>query len=219
MRSGSMAGRLAVSESPRGLPRVALLPAYVEIMLAIGDTDAAAGACQELDEIAAQQGTEAIDAMSWQARGAVSLAEGDARSALAALRGAWRAWHELDAPYEAARTRTLLGRACRLLGDEDSAALELQSAREAFVELGAQPDRAALERLDSTKDSATGYGLSSRELEVLRFVSAGRSNREIAATLVLSEHTVARHLQNIFAKLGVPSRTAASAFAYKHDLV
>ena len=210
--------RRAVSESSRGLPRVALLPAYVQIMLAAGDIDAAAGACRELDEIAAQQGNEAIDAMSWQARGAVSLAEGDAQAALAALRRAGKAWQQLEAPYEAASSRVLLGRACRLLGDEDSAALELQAARETFTELGAQPDLAAVEPPAPATDSGDAHGLSSREKEVLRLVATGKSNREIATALVLSEHTVARHLQNIFAKLGVSSRTAASAFAYEHGL-
>ncbi len=211
--------RRAVSESSRGLSRVALLPAYVQIMLAAGDTDAAAGACRELDEIAAQQRSEAIDAMSWQARGALSLAEGDAHAALAALRRACQAWRQLEAPYEAAHSRTLLGRACRLVGDEDSAALELQAARETFTELGAQPDLAAIEPPAPTKDSGDAHGLSPREKEVLRLVATGQSNREIATALVLSEHTVARHLQNIFAKLGVSSRTAASAFAHEHDLV
>ena len=211
--------RRAVSESSRGLPRVALLPAYVEIMLAVGDVDAAAGACREFDEIAAQQGSEAVDAMSGHARGAVSLAEGDARGALAALRRAGQVWQQLEAPYYAARTRTLVGRACRLLGDEDSAALELEAAHGTFAELGAKPDLAALDALAPTKDSGDVHGLSLREREVLRLVATGLSNREISAALVLSEHTVARHLQNIFAKLGVSSRTAASAFAYKHDLV
>jgi DNA-binding CsgD family transcriptional regulator len=211
--------RRAVSESLRGLPRVALLPAYVEIMLAVGDVEAAAGASREFDEIAAQQGSEAIDAMSGDARGAVSLAEGDVPGALAALRHAWHSWQHLEAPYYAARSRTLLGQACRLLGDEDSAALELQAAHGTFAELGAKPDLAALDGLAPTKNAGDVHGLSLREREVLRLVATGLSNREISAALVLSEHTVARHLQNIFAKLAVSSRTAASAFAYKHDLV
>ena len=156
--------------------------------------------------------------MSWQARGAVSLAEGDAQAALAALRRTCRAWQQLEAPYEAARSRVLLGRACRLLGDEDSAALELRAARETFTELGAQPDLAAIEPPPPTKGSADSHRLSSREQEVLRLVATGKSNREIATALVLSEHTVARHVQNIFAKLGVSSRTAATAFAYEHGL-
>jgi ATP/maltotriose-dependent transcriptional regulator MalT len=188
-------------------------------MLAVGDVDAAGGACREFDEIAAHQNSDAIDAMSNHARGAVSLAEGDAKGALAALRRAWQGWQRLEAPYYAARTRTLVGRACRLLGDEDSAELELQAAHGTFAELGAKPDLAALEALAPTRDSGDVRGLSLREREVLGLVATGLSNREISTALVLSEHTVARHLQNIFAKLGVSSRTAASAFAYKHDLV
>ena len=211
--------RRAVSESPRGLPRVALLPAYVEIMLATEDIDAAAAAARELDEIATVQRTEAIDAMSLQARGQVSLAEGDAQAALTALRQAWQLWQQLEAPYDAARTRTLLGRVCRAMGDEDSAALEVQAARETFTELDAKPDLAALAALTGANGSHEAHGLSPREREVLRLVATGLSNREISAALVLSEHTVARHLQNIFAKLRVSSRTAASAFAYQHDLV
>ncbi len=211
--------RRAMAESVRGLPRVALLPAYVEIMLAVRDIDAAAGAGRELEEIAAQHPSDAIDAMSWHAQGAVALAEGDAQTALPALRRGWRAWQQLDAPYEAARSRLLIGRACQLLGDEDSAALELQAAHETFTELGARPDLAAIEPPSRPEVSAHPHGLSPRETEVLRLVATGQSNREIAAALFLSEHTVARHLQNIFAKLGVSSRTAASAFAYERGLV
>jgi DNA-binding CsgD family transcriptional regulator len=210
--------RRAVAESSRGLPRVALLPAFVEIMLAAGDVDAAAGACRELDEIAAHQDRQAIDAMCWHARGALALAHGDAPGALAALRPAWHAWQQLEAPYEAARSRALVAAACRLLGDEDSALLELHAARETFTALGAQPDLAALALFSTTKGTGDQHGLSPREHEILRLVAIGQSNREMAAALVISEHTVARHVQNIFAKLGVSSRTAAAAFAYQHDL-
>ena len=108
----------------------------------------------------------------------------------------------------------LVGEACRALGDEDAAALELEAARGIFERLGAKPDLARLERAG---DARTGS--RARELEVLRLVAAGKSNREIAAALVISEHTVARHVQNIFAKLGLSSRAAATAFAFEHDLV
>ena len=148
-----------------------------------------------------------------------SLAEGDAaRRAGARCVARAQAWQELEAPYEAARARVLVGLACRALGDDDTAALELEAARDVVraARRGARPrPRRAL----ATAPGARAHGLTPRELQVLRLVAAGRSNRAIAAELVISEHTVARHLQNIFAKLGVSSRTAASAFAFEHELV
>ncbi|HJR25253.1 MAG TPA: LuxR C-terminal-related transcriptional regulator, partial [Acidimicrobiales bacterium] len=127
-------------------------------------------------------------------------------------------WLELDAAYEAARTRVLLATACREVGDGDTASFELDEARVVFERCGAAPD---LARLDGGASTATGPAgdLTARELEVLRLVAAGRTNREIGAVLHLSEHTVARHLQNTYVKLGVTSRTAASAFAFEHHLV
>jgi len=148
------------------------------------------------------------------ADGAVALGETDASSALARLRQAHRIWLELDAPYEIARTRELIARACLALGDEEATSLELDAARDLFERLGAEPDLARI----SPKPGGR-LGLSARELEVLRLVASGKSNREIASTLVISEHTVARHLQNIYAKVGVSSRAAATAFAFEHDLV
>jgi ATP/maltotriose-dependent transcriptional regulator MalT len=150
-------------------------------------------------------------------RGAVELAAGDPAEALVNLRAASTAWNELEAPYEAARARLLVGSACRELGDDEAFALELDAARTLFRELGAAPDVAVVDSLLGS--SVAEHGLTARELEVLRLVAAGRSNRAIASELVISEHTVARHIQNIFRKLGVPSRTAASAFAYEHGLV
>ncbi|WP_223165330.1 helix-turn-helix transcriptional regulator [Lentzea indica] len=205
--------RRVVAETSRGLPRAALLPAYVEIMLVAGDLDAAAGACRELGEIAEQQDNDAIHAVSSQANGALALALGDPRLALSESRRAWQAWHQIEAPYNAARCRVLIARACSQLGDDDSSALELHAALETFTALGARPDVEAL-----APDHGSRHGLSDREIDVLRLVATGRSNREIAATLFLSEHTVARHLQNIFGKLGVSSRTAAGAFAHEHHL-
>jgi DNA-binding NarL/FixJ family response regulator len=149
----------------------------------------------------------------------VELAEGDAQGALTALRRASRQWQELDAPYEVARVRVLVGLACRALGDDDVATMELGAARAVFEQLAAAPDLAQLDSLIGGAPPQDEHGLSKREVEVLRLVAAGKSNREIATELVLSEHTVARHLQNIFTKLGVSSRTAAAAFAYEHQLV
>jgi DNA-binding CsgD family transcriptional regulator len=155
-----------------------------------------------------------LSALVSHARGAVHLAEGDAKAALVALRSAVETWHALEAPYEIARTRVLVGDACRLLGDEETAALEHEAASNIFERLGARPELARMRARAS--DSS---GLSRRELEVLRLVAAGKSNRDIAAALVISEHTVARHVQNIFAKVGVSSRAGATAFAFEHDLV
>jgi DNA-binding CsgD family transcriptional regulator len=211
--------RRVLDETAGPLRRAALLPAYVEIMLAVGDADEARGACRELEETAELHQSEALGAMSSQARGAVALAEGDARGALVALRDAWRSWEELGAPHEAARARVQVGLACRALGDEDASGLELEAARATFERLGAMPDLARLDSLAPSAAATEAHGLTARELEVLRLVAAGGSNREIAATLVISERTVARHLQNIFAKLGVSSRTAAGAFAFEHDLL
>lgn len=210
--------RRVLDATTQPLQRAVLLPAYVEIMLEAGELDEAGNASRELAEIAAQSKRAMLDGLAAHVRGAVDLAEGDPKAALVSLRQAERVWAELEAPYEAARARVLVGRACRALGDEDSAALEFDSARGVFEQLGAGPDLARLEALAAGVPAET-HGLSGRELEVLRLVASGKTNREIAAELVVSEHTVARHLQNIYNKLGVSSRTAATAFAFEHELV
>ena len=211
--------RRVVGETTEPLGRVGLLPAYVEIMLAAGTPDRARAACRELDQLAAHQGNEVLAALAAEARGAVALPEGRAAEALPALRRALAVWQALAAPYAAARVRVLLGRACRALGDDDTAALELDAARARFAQLGAAPDRARVDALRAGTTAAGAHRLTARELAVLRLVAAGKSNREIAAALVISEHTVARHVQNIFAKLAVSSRTAAAAFAFAHGLL
>jgi DNA-binding CsgD family transcriptional regulator len=210
--------RRALSETTLPLKRAALLPAYVEILIETRDVGEARAASDELAEIARRQGSEALLTQAAQAGGAVALAESDPRAALPALRRAWQAWRDLDAPYDAARARALIAQACAALGDMDTAALELDAARDVFFRLGAVPD---LKRLDALtrKRGRTDHGLSARELEVLRLVARGKSNREIATALVISERTVARHVQNIFAKLRVSSRASASVFAAEHDLL
>jgi DNA-binding NarL/FixJ family response regulator len=190
--------------------RARLLPACVEIMLGADDLDAARDACDELEAIVADRPSDLLSAVAAHARGAVTLAAGDPRAAHPPLRRALGAWHQLDAPYEAARVRLLLADACRALGDEDSADGELQAARETFNALGVLP------KIEAARDV---HGLTARELEVLRLVAAGRTNRAIAEELVLSERTVDRHVSNILAKLRVPSRAAATAYAYEHRLI
>jgi ATP/maltotriose-dependent transcriptional regulator MalT len=206
--------RRAAAETAEPLKRAALLPAQVEIALGAGEIAEARGACDELEELAELYESAMLAAMVAYARGAVTLAAGDAQGALVALREAQRGWLELDAPYEVARARSLLAQACAALGDGEAAALELEAARVIFRKLGAAPD---LARVEQTPASASG--LSARELEVLRLVAAGKSNRQVAGELVISEHTVARHVQNIYAKLGLSSRAAATAFAFERDLV
>jgi len=196
------------------LKRAALLPARVEIALAADEVEEAQTACAELRELAKGYDSAMLDAIVAHAEGGVALAEGDASTALGSLRCAQRLWLGLDAPYEVARTRELIARACSALGDDEAGMLELEAARELFERLGAVPD---LRRISAP--AASQHGLSDRELEVLRLVASGQSNREIASTLVLSEHTVARHLQNIYGKLSLPSRAAATAFAFEHKLV
>jgi DNA-binding CsgD family transcriptional regulator/tetratricopeptide (TPR) repeat protein len=208
--------RRAVGETTQPLKRAGLLPAYVEIMLAAGEVERARGASQELADIADGHASEALAAMAAHALGAVNLAEGDAEAALTSLRRAAEVWQDLNAVYEIARVRVLLGLACRALDDEDGATLELEAARNGFALLGAEPDLARVDSLMPSTTASGVHGLTVRESEVLRLVAAGMTNRQVAAELVISEHTVRRHLQNIFAKLGVSSRTAASAFAFEH---
>ena len=208
--------RRAVGETDDPLQRARLLPACVEIMLATGDVDEANRACGELAALSAGYESGMLGAMAAHARGAVELARGDARGALVALRRASQAWHELGVPYEAARVRLLVGQACHALGDDDTAVLELEAARDALQHLGAAP---GLAQLDGLPRRGPAHGLTERELQVLRMVAAGDTNKAIAGKLVLSERTVDRHVSNIFAKLGVSSRAAATAHAYQHDLV
>jgi DNA-binding CsgD family transcriptional regulator len=211
--------RRVVGETSERLKRARLLPAYVEIMLAVGDVEEARSTCRELHEISEVQGSEALGAMSARARGEVALAEGDARDALVALRDAAHRWQKLEAPYEAARVRVLVGLACRALGDEDTAVLELDAARGTFEQLGAAPDLARVQSLVRSPASVDAHGLTARELQVLRLVAVGATNKAIAAELVLSERTIDRHVSNILTKLRVSSRAAATAFAYEHELV
>jgi len=208
--------RRALAETPDRSDRVALLPACAEIALAAGDFEAARKAAAELTADAAGHEVGVLGTIAAQTRGAVDLAAGAADVALSELRPALHVWEELQAPYEAARVRLLIGAACRELGDREAAARELEAARHAFEALGAAPD---LQRVEAVTGGGRRHGLTGRELQVLRLVAEGRTNRAIAAELVLSERTVERHVTNTFAKLRVSTRAAATAYAYEHRLL
>ena len=199
--------------------RVKLLAAYVEILLATGDVAGARVAADDLTEGTSAAAPPWPRALAAEAQGRVLLAAGDARGSLEALRRAWRTWRDLEMPYHAARARVLIGQACQALGDEDGAELELDAGRWVFQQLGARPDLAWVEGLSRRPGARTDSGLTVREVQVVRLVATGRTNRAIATELFLSEKTVARHLSNIFTKLGLSSRAAATAYAYEHDLV
>lgn len=218
VEASSASVRRALAESAEPFRRMRLLPALVEIMLDMGEIDEAARACDELAEIADSWGTSVLDPLVAQSRGAVELASGQAREALPLLRRAWKGWQALEAPYEAARTRAFVGLACRELGDQDGAELELQAARSELERLGATPDVARLDAMTGRAPARHDHGLTPREREVLAQVATGRTNRAIAEALFISEKTVARHVANIFRKLGISSRSAATAYAYEHDL-
>jgi ATP/maltotriose-dependent transcriptional regulator MalT len=204
--------RLALAGQTNRLGRMRLLAAQGEVALAASDLDTARVVTGELESTAEQYSSPALHASAATARGALRLAEDDVDGALASLRRALAIWQELDAPYEAARVRVHLGGAFRRAGDDGGARLELQVAQRTFERLGVSTDARG-------GQASLPAGLTAREAEVLRLVATGRSNRDIAAELVVSEHTVARHLNNIFAKLGVSSRTAATAFAFERDLI
>ena len=216
--SASAAIERALAEPQFPAQRARLLAARVEVQLAGRDVAAARAAADEIAALATQLGhPPIISAMSNDAAGMVLRAEGDHWAALRALRQAWSSWHEVDAPYESARTRLLIGLVCRDVGDEETAAMELDAARQAFAGLGAAPDAAAVDTL--LAHAKPPGGLTSREVEVLALVATGSTNRVIAMQLVISEKTVARHVSNIFTKLGVSSRAAATAYAYEHHVV
>jgi DNA-binding CsgD family transcriptional regulator len=197
-----------------------MLPGLVTAGLVAGELTAAESAAAELAAVAAERDVPMLRAAAMHAAGQVQLAVGDAQSASDALRQALGAWQALRAPYDAALTRVELARALRALGDAASADVELEAARWVLEQLGARPDLARVTALlGRARVPEVPGGLTPRECEVLRLVATGRTNRQLAHELFLSEKTVARHLANIFAKLGVSSRAAATSYAWEHGLV
>lgn len=210
--------RRVVADAEGPVERAPVLAAQVEVALATGDLDSARTAVEELEAIATDFDSPYLQALVGHARGRLLLADGEPAAACAALRASWLTWRELDAPYEAACVRLRLAQAFHDLDDHDTAELELDAARTVFERLHAAPALARAHELAGVGPARPAGGLTAREVEVLRLVATGATNREIADTLVISERTVARHVGNILTKLAVPSRAAATAFAYQHDL-
>jgi len=214
--AGALRAALA-AEQGNPFRRAYLLGAMVEVSIAAGDRDEASAAADKLEALADRFGAATVRAVADTSRGVVQLAGGDAAGARDVLRRACAQWQDVRLPYEAARARASYGEAVRAAGDEEAGRAELRAARDALARLGATGDVATVDALLGERAELPA-GLTEREAEVLRLVAAGRSNRDIASELVISEHTVARHVQNIFAKLGVSSRSAATAFAFEHGL-
>lgn len=211
--------RRALEAATDPLHRVKLLPACVDILLDAGEVENAGRACDELEALANQIGTDVLQALAGHARAAVGFANGDARTALVLLRRAFDMWQQLEVPYNAARARILAGAACRALGDTDTAALEFRAARSTLERLGAAPDLARLDTLERGDVGERPPLLTPRERQVLRLVASGKTNKSIGRDLSLSERTVDRHVSNILAKLNVSTRTAAITYAYDHKLL
>jgi DNA-binding NarL/FixJ family response regulator len=215
--AAAAAVRRTLAQESNRLTRARLLSAQVEIGLAGGDRPAAMAAAQELGAIALDYGSVALEAAAAFAHGRIELADDHVPVALASLRRAWELWQAADCPFEAAEARRAFGLACRAAGDAEGADLALRSSLAGFERLGARAESARTAELLGARRPVAG--LTAREVEVLRLVAAGNSNREVAAELYLSVKTVARHLSNIFCKIGVSSRAAATAFAYEHGLI
>jgi DNA-binding NarL/FixJ family response regulator len=212
--------RVCLEQTSQPGARPELLAACVEIQLARGEIGLARAAADELSAIASEISMPLLDAVSARCTGAVLLAEGEPGPALIALGRSVDAWRELEASYELARARVLKGQAHRALDDPSMARLEFAAAGRAFREVGAAPALALLGAEVPHGDGAAAHDrLTFREEQVLRLVAAGKSNGAIATELLISEHTIARHVQNIFAKLGLSSRTAATAYAYEIGLI
>jgi DNA-binding CsgD family transcriptional regulator len=217
VRSASACIRRALGEAVLPFQRPALLAAAVEIQIAAGEISDAADAAVELGDIAQSSSSDVLGAMAAHASAAAALASGRIPEAMAQIWAASALWRRLNMPYEAARSSVLVARGCVAMGDVAVADLACDAASETFESLGAQPDLRGLRELMGT--AAGKEELSARELEVLGLVAQGKTSRDVAASLSISPHTVRRHLENIFTKLGVRSRAAAVAYAYEHDLL
>lgn len=212
--------RQAEEEQKNPMARSKILPAYIDIMLAVDDVKAAQAGAADLSEIAEEFQAPFLQAMAVRAEGNIILKKGEPQKALDKLLDGWSALKRIGASYESAKTRMFIGLAYQKLGDKDSAEIELEAARGTFQQLGATYDLSQMDSFISyTSSDDYTHGLTSRELQVLRLLATGKTNREIGTELYISERTVDRHVSNILAKLNVPSRAAATAYAYEHDMI
>lgn len=216
--AAAVAIRRALEERSDRSTRAQVLVAAVDILAATGDTEPASEAAAELSDLAIQIGAPVLSAMAIRAKAVVALASEPAR-ALDHARDAADAWARLDSPYDHAKTREIAGAACMLLGDPDSARFWIDPALVTYEGLGAEPDLKRLRAAFTSSGSTEDHALTERQIEVLTAVASGKTNRQIAEELYVSEHTVRRHLQNIFNKIGVTSRAAATAYAYEQGLL
>jgi DNA-binding CsgD family transcriptional regulator len=208
-----------LAQRGEGMARLEVLSACMDVAVRICDIDLARAAAAAVQGMADADDEPLLAALRTRIEGQLLLADGQPDEALPVLRSSWRACQALDLPYEAAMLRAMIGECCRALGDEDAAQMEFDAARWWFDQLGAKPDLDRVTALADATAITTDCGLTVRELEVLRLVAGGRTNRAVAGELFLSEKTIARHVSNIFTKLGVSSRSAATAYAYEHQLV
>jgi DNA-binding CsgD family transcriptional regulator len=216
--AAAIAIRHALNETGDDAARVPLLVAAVEIFAAVDDSAACREALNELTRLASSFDSPWLNALVALATGMMSLAVADSAGGISSLRSALTDWQRLEAPYQAARTRVLLAKTATLLGDRETAAGELEMARRAFIDLGAVAEASRAVGTVETQGS-NAHGLTLREVEVLRLLARGLTNRAIATSLTISEKTVANHVGNIMGKLGVSSRSAATAYAYESGLV
>ncbi|MFC3282127.1 LuxR C-terminal-related transcriptional regulator [Litchfieldella rifensis] len=219
VEAAEVAIRRIVNEASDQKTRTDVLPAYIDIMLAVGDVAAARAGADELSRIAEMLDAPFLQALATSAQGAILLAECEPLAALGPLRQACKTWEALDAQYELARVRILIGLACRQLGDEDTARMEFDTAHWCLQQLGASSELSRLDALASAGTPGNRHGLTPREVQVLRLIAAGKTNKAIAIKLFVSERTIDRHVSNILAKLNVPSRAAATAYACHHGLL
>jgi DNA-binding CsgD family transcriptional regulator len=207
------------NENQDRLKRTRILSAYIEIMLAANEIRLAREATEELTNTATEFDTPYLHAISIHAHGSVLLAEGNPQEALNVLREAWSSWEKLEAPYESACTRVNIALACRELNDMETAKMEFEAAKWIFQRLNAVPDINRVDSFVHQNAPDNKHGLTPRQLDVLRHIAAGKSNKEIAEKLYISSRTVERHVSDLFNKLNVSSRAAATAFAYEHKLI